>query len=134
MRLIRSLSPLLAVVLTAAVLLLGLAAQSPALHRSLCAAHEIGLDHDHDHAHEHQHHAAHEGHADCDGPADKPQDLTPEHSCAVTLFAHGCTPSVPLVFVSAPALTATAVAQFEALLLSRTLRGPERVCGPPHQA
>ena len=54
------------------------------------------------------------------------------HACAVTLFAAGCDvapTAIPLA--PPPELSAARVAAFTELLLTRTLRGPERVCGPP---
>lgn len=104
---LRVTTPVLAAVLAACVLLLGFAAVSPALHGELC-----------DHAH------GDVSHADDDTPG-----------CAVVLFAGGFTLSTPAPDVTPPAaLSAERVAAFTELLLARTLRGPERVCGPPAQA
>jgi hypothetical protein len=112
---LRALQPALAALLAACVLLLGLAAWSPALHDELCShTHaEADGDHDHDKAH-----------------------ATPgaDHACAVTLFAAGCdTPPPPLSLIALPAEAARGAA-FTEFMLARTLRGPERVCGPPARA
>lgn len=105
--------PVLAVLLAACVLLLGLAAKSPALHEDLCVQ---GHAHADGHSHEH-------------APADDD-----DHACAVTLFATGCdAPALPLA-LTAPPSDAARFASFTELLLARTLRGPERVCGPPARA
>lgn len=125
MRPLRRIQPALAALLAACVVLLGLAAVSPDLHALIhqrhghdttLAAHACGTD---------AHHAV----ADT-SPADAPA-LDAPHVCAVTLFAHGCDIAVPIFHLAPPSLNATRVAQFTDLLLSRTLRGPERVCGPP---
>jgi hypothetical protein len=120
----RPLQPVLAALLAACVLLLGWAAYAPDFHEALC---------DHGHAHP-AHDAAHahgdSGHAtDASGAA--APDTSDGASCAVTLFAAGCdAPTSPSLLVE-PALSATRVAHFTEFMLSRTLRGPERVCGPP---
>lgn len=106
---LRVIKPVLAVFLAACVLLLGLAALSPALHERLCD----------DHAHD----------SDASGPAS-----AGDHVCAVTLFAAGCDVAVIPSLCAPPTLHAEGVARFTELLLSRTLRGPERVCGPPARA
>ncbi|MEY4490032.1 MAG: hypothetical protein RIQ79_2540 [Verrucomicrobiota bacterium] len=114
MRLLRSLQPALAALLAACVLLLGLAAYSPDLHEIICAEQA-------------SFHHRHTGHADADGPHGPAAD----HDCAVFLFAHGCTDTVPAIWISPTVLNATAVAHFTEFMLARTLRGPARVCGPP---
>lgn len=104
---LRVITPALAAFLAACVLLLGLAAVSPALHGELC-----------DHAH------GEVSHADDDAPG-----------CAVVLFAGGVTLSTPPPDLPPPAaLNAARVAAFTEIVLARTLRGPERVCGPPASA
>lgn len=128
MRSLRRIEPALAALLAACVVLLGLAAVSPELHALI---HER---HGHDTTP-----AVHACHADSDIRHAATPDTSPaadlalddEHACAVTLFAHGCDLDVPVFHLSPTSLTATSVAQFTELLLSRTLRGPERVCGPP---
>lgn len=120
----------LAVLLAACVLLLGFAAHSPGLHERLCVdAHEAHLSDSCDHPDDHStattppsdHHSAH-------------TSPDHDHACAVTLFAAGC--ETPVIFTHCPplALHAEGVANYTELLLSRTLRGPERVCGPPRTA
>jgi hypothetical protein len=129
MRLIRQLQPALAAFLAACVLLLGLAAVSPALHESLCtgesqAHHNVA----------HQETVANVAPSDphhCDTSSTAPADGDDDHACAVHLFAHGCTANVPAVFSAPPELNATRVAHFTEFMLDRTLRGPARVCGPP---
>ncbi len=115
----RVIQPALAALLAACVLLLGFAAWSPELHEELCA-------HDHtDHAHPHGH-----AHADDDAPG-APAPGGADHACAVTLFAAGCEPPALPLSTTAPTADAARVAAFTELLLARTLRGPERACGPP---
>ena len=123
MRPFRSLRPVLAALLAACVVLLGLAAVSPDLHGHICAAHA-------DHAPDHGPLATH----DHGAPAASDKAPTDDRACAVTLFAAGC--ETPMVFSLCPpaCLHAEGVASFTELLLSRTLRGPERVCGPPARA
>lgn len=133
---------LLAALLAACVLLLGLATQAPSLHAALCGT---------IHAHHHEAadcddqesgsflaplgaHASTEGQAPSHNGAPHPLDSSTaadNHVCAVTLFAAGC--ETPAVFSLCPptTLNAVGVASFTELLLSRTLRGPERACGPP---
>lgn len=128
---LRVIAPALSALLAACVVLLGLAAVSPRVHAELCA--QIGQGATHDHAHDHGDHA-HADHARSDATDAHPEaDLpaTGDHACAVTLFAAGC--ETPVVFQLCPplALHAEGVASFTELLLSRTPRGPERVCGPP---
>lgn len=119
-------SALLAAFLAVCVVLLGLAGVSPRIHEQVCAHFRLPdtlsmADHHAEHDHD-----AH-GHAHPDVP-DASED---DHVCAVTLFTAGCdTPSAPL-FAPPPRLHAAGVASFHALLLERTLRGPQRVCGPP---
>jgi hypothetical protein len=106
-----AIQPALAALLAACVLLLGLAAWSPSLHHELCAHGDEPHGHD-------------------DAPA-TPSPSNSDHLCAVTLFASGCEfPALPLS-LTAPRVDAARVASFTELLLARTLRGPERVCGPP---
>lgn len=120
MRPFRSLRSALAALLAVCVALLGLAAVSPDLHEHICAAHA-------DHAPDHGPLATH----DHDAPATSDKAPVDDQACAVTLFASGC--ETPVIFSLCPpaALHAEGVASFTELLLSRTLRGPERVCGPP---
>lgn len=124
MPLLRPLQPVLAALLAACVLLLGWAAHAPDFHEALC-----------DHAHDHPaHDAAHEP-GDSSHAPDTPgtsEPHTPDGAiCAVTLFAAGCdAPTSPRLLVE-PALNAICVAHFTEFMLSRTLRGPARVCGPP---
>lgn len=114
---LRHLQPVLSALLAACVLLLGLAVNSPALHHLLHADVACADGADADHAHD----AA-------------PVATDADHGCAVTLFATGC--EIPVAFAFSPpvALHAEGVASFTELLLARTLRGPEQVCGPPAQA
>lgn len=126
MRLLRLLQPVLAALLAACVLLLGLAVQTPSLHEELCAYPHV--KHDHAEATPHAH-----SHADDNAstPANAPAD---NHVCAITLFAAGCeAPALP-VYLSEPVLNATRVAHFSEFMLARALRGPARVCGPPADA
>ena len=117
---LRALQPVLAVHLAACVLLLGLAAVSPRLHDLLC-----------EHAHDV---AAPSAVGDADHETEPAAD-TGDHACAVALFAAGCSATAPHASVAPPsALTAARVAAFIEIVLSRTLRGPERVCGPPARA
>lgn len=119
MRPLRRLQPALAAFLAACVLLLGLAAWSPELHEELYAHGDTA----------HAHHPGH-AHSEDDSPA-APSPLADDHACAVTLFAAGCdAPALPLSLTAPPA-DAARVASFTEILLARTLRGPERVCGPP---
>jgi len=112
----RAFQPLLAVLLTACVLLLGFATVSPGLHDLLC-----------DHAHVAAAPSADDTRQETAQFAD-----TGDHACAVTLFASGCPATAPdPSFIPPPALSAARVAAFTEFLLARTLRGPERVCGPP---
>ena len=105
---LRTITPALAALLAACVLLLTFAAVSPGLHEELC-----------DHAH------GDVSHAGNDNSDDAPD-------CAVMLFAGGVTLSTPPPDLLPPAaLSAARIAAFTDILLSRTLRGPERVCGPP---
>ncbi len=122
----RTLKSALAACLAVGVMLLGLAAVSPRVHAQLCAQIRAEIDHAHDHAHDGHAHGAHT-HDESSGNAGSDEG----HSCAVTLFAAGT--EIPVsVYICAPvALHADGVASFTALLLTRTLRGPERVCGPP---
>lgn len=104
----------LAALLAACVLLLGLAAWSPALHERFCADHATATSHaSHDH----------------DAPVG--DDADPDHRCAITLFDGGCVLPLEDPISPASALNAVRVAAFTELLLARTLRGPARVCGPP---
>lgn len=120
----------LAVLLAACVMLLGLAAHSPTLHQRLCVdAHETHLSDACDHSAAPPT-AKHR-------PADAPSDHAspePDHACAVTLFAAGCETTAPLHLAPPLALAPGSVAHFTELLLARTLRGPERACGPPRTA
>src|SRR5690606_22244123 len=122
MRSFRAIVPALAALLAVCVALLGLAAVSPDLHTRLCAQ-ENPAEYPHEHG-------GTLGVVDGDGDAGLPHDA-PEHVCAVTLFAGGCDQAPFFDFVVELRLTTLGVAQFTDLLLSRTLRGPERVCGPP---
>jgi hypothetical protein len=68
--------------------------------------------------------------------ADHAHDAAPvttdaDHGCAVTLFATGCETPVAFAFCPPLALHAEGVTSFTEILLARTLRGPEQVCGPP---
>lgn len=130
MRLFRSPSPLLAVLLTVVVLLLGFAAHSPALHHALCAHADAEIGHAHRLAHDH----APCTHAGCDATSTTPTPQHPGHSCAITLFAQECSVSLPPLTLPAPAFTAILVVKFEAPLLTRASLGIERVCGPPARA
>jgi hypothetical protein len=117
---LRRLQPALAALLAACVLLLGLAAWSPELHEKLCA-HEHAVAHDPAHDHCSGDHAEHAPAA----PAEEP-------ACAVTLFASGCAVAPTAIPLSPPlGLSAARVTAFTELLFARTLRGPDRVCGPP---
>jgi hypothetical protein len=111
---LRHLQPALAALLAACVLLLGLAVNSPALHAHLHVATACadGTDADHDHN-------------------SAPATADADHGCAVTLFATGCETPVAFAFCPPLALHAEGVTSFTELLLARTLRGPEQVCGPP---
>jgi hypothetical protein len=122
MRFPRPLQPVLAAILAACVLLLGLAASAPALHAVICLSH---TDHPQ---------AAHATHGHCDHRDDAPAPDTTDHACAITLFAAGCDSPPPLFLLVEPALNAVRVEHLHELLLARTLRGPARVCGPPAQA
>ena len=115
----RAIQSAIAVLLTACVLLLGLAAVSPELHEGICHHEHPKLVAKQDAGHEHRPDSAGADHDNS------------EAGCVVHLFAHGCDIAVPVVHLSPPSLNATKVAQFTELMLSRTLRGPERVCGPP---
>ena len=111
----RAFQPALAALLAACVLLLGLAAWSPALHSELCPHAHAEADGDHHHD-------------------EVPATTDVDHTCAVTLFAAGCdAPPPPLSLTALPA-EAARVAAFTEFMLARTLRGPERVCGPPAHA
>lgn len=122
MRPLPVLRPALAALLAACVLLLGLAAWAPNLHACLHGGVACAGEHDHvARGHGHDHHEA----------PSAPDQATDEHACAVTLFAAGCDmPLLPLSLTAPPA-DAARVAAFTEFLLARTLRGPERVCGPP---
>ena len=114
---LRHLQPALAALLAACVLLLGLAVSSPALHHWLHVETACADGSDADHAHD----AA-------------PSTTDADHGCAVTLFATGCETPVAFAFCPPLALHAEGVTSFTELLLARTLRGPEQVCGPPARA
>lgn len=115
MRLLRQLQAAFAAFLAICVLALGFAAVSPQLHRLICSEES-----------HHQHSdVRHHGHASDSDIANA------FHECAVQLFGHGCTASAPVIFVSPVVLNATSVAQFTEFMLTRTLRGPARVCGAP---
>ncbi len=122
----RTLKSALAVFLAVGVVLLGLATVSPSVHAQLCAQlrEEVGHAHDHDHLGH-----AHGGHGHDESPSTA--ESSDDHGCAVTLFSAGCDIPVAALICPPVALHAEGVASFTALLLTRTLRGPERVCGPP---
>ncbi len=114
---LRHLQPALAALLAACVLLLGLAVSSPALHAHLHVEQACADGTDVDHAH--------------DSASDT---ADANHRCAVNLFATGCEAPVAFAFCPPVALHAEGVTSFTELLLARTLRGPEQVCGPPARA
>lgn len=120
----------LAILLAACVVLLGLANQSPGLHQRLCGeTHGAQISDSCDH-----HEASAQAAPD---PSDDHTGHTApghEHGCAVTLFAAGCETIAAFDIPLPLALTPESVDGFIELLLSRTLRGPERVCGPPAHA
>lgn len=129
MRPLRRLQPVLAALLAACVLLLGLASWSPDLHARLHAGTDCGPDHEHpapDRA------TSSHGHYHGDSPATPASHADEYHGCAVNLFASGCDVAPTAVPLSPPLeLSPARVAAFTEWMLARTLRGPERVCGPP---
>jgi hypothetical protein len=118
MRPLRRLQPALAAFLAACVLLLGLAAWSPALHAELCPQPSA-----------HPHLAGEPAHDHEEAPL-----ASSDHACAVTLFASGCLTATPPPALSAPVLHAASIPVFTERILPRIPRGPVRACGPPTRA
>jgi hypothetical protein len=116
------LRPALATFLAACFVLLGLAAQSPQLHELLCAVETLTGRHSASRNHGHE--------------SPGPDDSAPPsegHDCAVTLFAAGTDAPSAFAVGTHLAFPLQNAPDFTCLLLSRTLRGPQRACGQPER-